>query len=88
MEHVRKNSIQDLVMKKSISGSVAIKCKTTNCSSQFTGDFVFDLAQWKERFNSQKLTCESCEQTHNYSREDIISTPARIPEETATDETV
>jgi mRNA degradation ribonuclease J1/J2 len=74
-------------MQKSISGSVAIKCKTDNCTGIFAGDFVFDLAEWKEKFTGRKLICKTCETTHDYSRNDIISTPAQILEETAKDGT-
>jgi hypothetical protein len=66
-------------MQKPVPGSVSIRCKTEKCTGGYTGDFVFDLSEYIEKFEDIDLKCMLCEKTHTYTRKDVISTPAIIP---------
>lgn len=75
------------LMQRPISGSVVIRCKTPNCPGGYTGDFVFDLEEWKEGFKDQARTCETCNKTYIYSQNDVTLIPAKDPAEKEVDKT-
>jgi hypothetical protein len=68
-------------MQNPISGGFRINCKTPNCKNGFCGDFVFSLTEWVENFPNQKLRCTECKKIHDYSRNDIIPVPSKVPAE-------
>ena len=69
-------------MKKLLSGTPLLKCKTPNCVGKiYFGDFVLDLIEWKEEFKNQQLTCPTCKKKNSYSRDDLVLIPAINPAE-------
>jgi len=63
--------------KHPLPGTVTVPCKNKNCSGAVESGFVYNVEDWIELFVAKEYVCPICKSKYSYSRDDVVTHPAK-----------